>query len=105
MFVVDDLEQAIALADDTPYGLAAAVFTQSREAFEACADGLRVGVLHWNRSSAGASSRLPFGGVKDSGNHRPAGILAQAACSYPMAVLLPTKAAAALPSWPGMTFD
>lgn len=104
VFVVDDLEQAIALADDTPYGLAAAVFTSSRDAFEACADGLRVGVLHWNRSSAGASSRLPFGGVKDSGNHRPAGIFAQAACSYPMAVLLPAATSGALPTWPGMTF-
>jgi len=105
VFVVDDLEQAIALADDTPYGLAAAVFTKSREAFEECADRLRVGVLHWNRSSAGASSRLPFGGVKDSGNHRPAGIFAQSACSYPMAVLLPTATAGALPTWPGMKFE
>jgi len=105
VFVVDDLEQAIALADDTPFGLAAAVFTQSRDAFEACADSLRVGVLHWNRSSAGASSRLPFGGVKDSGNHHPAGILAQSACSYPMAVLLPTATIGALPTWPGMKFE
>ncbi|MGZ3424250.1 MAG: aldehyde dehydrogenase family protein [Polyangiales bacterium] len=105
VFVVDTLDEAIALADDTPYGLAAAVFTKDREAFEACADRLRVGVLHWNRSSAGASSRLPFGGVKDSGNHRPAGILAGAACSYPMGVLLPPKTEPALPTWPGLTFS
>lgn len=105
VFVVDSLQQAIELAEDTPYGLAAAVFTASRDAFEEVADGLRVGVLHWNRSSAGASSRLPFGGVKDSGNHHPAGILAQAACSYPMAVLLPPATAPALPSWPGISFE
>lgn len=104
IFIVDDLEQAIAVADDTPYGLAAAVFTQSRDAFEEAADRLRVGVLHWNRSSAGASSRLPFGGVKDSGNHHPAGILAQSSCSYPMAVLLPPATPPAMPSWPGIKF-
>jgi succinylglutamic semialdehyde dehydrogenase len=102
IFVVNDLDEAIAAAEDTPYGLAAAVFTSSRDAFEVCADRLRVGVLHWNRSSAGASSRLPFGGVKDSGNHHPAGIFAQSACSYPMAVLLPPATAPALPTWPGM---
>lgn len=104
VFVVKDLDEAIAIAEDTPYGLAAAVYTASKDAFEDCADRLRVGVLHWNRSSAGASSRLPFGGVKDSGNHRPAGILASTACSYPMAVLLPAKGAPALPTWPGLTF-
>lgn len=105
VFVVDSLDQAIKLADDTPYGLAAAVFTKDREAFETCADRLRVGVLHWNRSSAGASSRLPFGGVKDSGNHHPAGILASTACSYPMGVLLPPAKEPPLPTWPGLSFS
>ena len=103
--VADSAEAAVALANDTPFGLSAAVFTSSAESFEACADGLRVGVLHWNRSSAGASGRLPFGGIKASGNHRPAGILMGASCLFPQAVLLPAKASAALPSWPGISFD
>jgi succinylglutamic semialdehyde dehydrogenase len=101
VFVAADLDEAIAIADETPYGLAAALYTQDRAAFEEVADRLRVGVLHWNRSSAGASSRLPFGGVKDSGNHRPAGILATQSTTYPMAVLLPTPTQGALPTWPG----
>ena len=101
---VDSLEQAIAVANDTEFGLSAAVFTQRRDAFERCADELRVGVLHWNRSSAGASGRLPFGGVGSSGNHRPAGILMGQSCTYPLAVLLPQKADAPLPSWPGISF-
>ncbi len=100
--VVRDLDHALERANATPYGLAGAVFTGSRASFEEVADRLRVGVLHWNRSSAGASGRLPFGGVKASGNHRPAGILAGAACSYPLAVLLPTTKPGALPSWPGL---
>ncbi len=103
--VVDSLEAAVALANDTPFGLSAAVFTSSAQSFEACADDLRVGVLHWNKSSAGASGRLPFGGIKSSGNHRPAGILMGASCLFPQAVLLPPKLEAPMPSWPGISFD
>jgi succinylglutamic semialdehyde dehydrogenase len=105
LLVVDGLDEAVAVANDTPFGLSAAVFTSSREAFERCADGLRVGVLHWNRSSAGASGRLPFGGIKASGNHRPAGVMMSASCVYPMGVLLPAATAGALPTWPGLSFD
>jgi succinylglutamic semialdehyde dehydrogenase len=98
-----DLDAAVEAANDSRFGLAASVFTRSREAFERAAEGLRVGVVHHNRSSAGASGRLPFGGVKQSGNHRPAGILAGAACAYPQAVLLsPPDESAPLPTWPGM---
>ena len=101
---VADVDEAVALANDTTFGLSAAVFTRDAAAFEQAADGLRVGVLHWNRSSAGASGRLPFSGIKASGNHRPAGILMGTSCVYPMGVLLPPKAETPLPTWPGITF-
>jgi succinylglutamic semialdehyde dehydrogenase len=101
---VDDEAEAVKLANDTSFGLSAAVFTKSAEAFERAADELRVGVLHWNRSSAGASGRLPFSGIKASGNHRPAGILMGTSCVSPMGVLLPPKAETPLPSWPGISF-
>jgi succinylglutamate-semialdehyde dehydrogenase len=103
--VVDDADAALALANDSRFGLACAVYTASRARFEALADELEVGVVHWNRSSAGASGRLPFGGLKDSGNHRPAGLLAGAQCVYPLAVLLPAANAGPLPSWPGLALD
>ncbi len=102
--VVDDADQAVALANETEFGLSAAVFTRSAEAFERAADELRVGVLHWNRSSAGASGRLPFGGIRSSGNHRPAGILMGTSCSFPQGVLLAPATAPAVPSWPGIDF-
>ncbi len=104
IYVADDLEHALAVANDTRFGLAAAVFTESAEAFERAADELRVGVLHWNRPTTGASGRLPFGGVKQSGNHRPAGVMAGTSCAYPLAVLLRPGREAALPAWPGMHF-
>jgi succinylglutamic semialdehyde dehydrogenase len=103
VYPAGDLEAAVAAANRSRFGLAASVFTRSRPAFERAADGLRVGVVHWNRSSAGASGRLPFGGVKQSGNHRPAGILAATACAYPQGILLaPADERGPLPTWPGM---
>lgn len=104
VITVDSLEEGLAVANDTEFGLSAAVFTQSQETFERCVDEVRVGVLHWNRSSAGASGRLPFGGIRSSGNHRPAGILMGQSCTYPLALLLPAKADAPLPTWPGISF-
>jgi len=104
VLVVDDVDQAIAVANASPFGLSAAVFTRDRAAFERCADELEVGVLHWNRSSAGASGRLPFGGIKASGNHRPGGVTMGQACVYAQGVLLPAPAGAPLPAWPGLPF-
>jgi succinylglutamic semialdehyde dehydrogenase len=104
VYIARDFEHALALANAGWGGLTAAVFTASRAAFEHAADELRVGVLQWNRASAGASSRLPFGGIAESGNHRPAGIFAGAACVYPLALQLPAAhegPGAPLPSWPG----
>jgi succinylglutamate-semialdehyde dehydrogenase len=86
IFVADDLESACMRADATPYGLAAAVFTEDEARFEACAARLRVGCLAWNAPTVGSSSRLPFGGVKHSGNHRPAGLFSATYCAWPQAV-------------------
>ena len=104
VFVVDDVDAVVAVANDTPFGLSAAVYTQSKELFEHAADELRVGVLHFNKSSAGASGRLPFGGIRGSGNHRPAGILMSQSCTWSQGVLLPAAAETPLPTWPGMRF-
>jgi succinylglutamic semialdehyde dehydrogenase len=86
VYVVDDLDEAVAVANDTPYGLAAGVWTASAESFEACAGRLRVGSLMWNAPTVGASSRLPFGGVGHSGNHRPAGVFSSRYCAWPLAI-------------------
>jgi succinylglutamic semialdehyde dehydrogenase len=86
VYVVDDLDEAVAVANDTPYGLAAGVWTASQPSFEACARRLRVGSLTWNAPTVGASSRLPFGGVGHSGNHRPAGVFSSRYCAWPLAI-------------------
>ena len=86
VWVADDDEHAMALANDSDYGLAAGVWTASEARFEAFARALRVGCITWNAPTVGSSSRLPFGGLKGSGNHRPAGIFSSAYCAWPLAI-------------------
>jgi len=70
----DDIEEAIAAANCTEYGLAAAVFTRDQGIFQQCVRDIDAGLINLNRSTVGATARLPFGGVKDSGNFRPAAV-------------------------------
>jgi succinylglutamic semialdehyde dehydrogenase len=87
VYPVDDLDEAIAGANDSDYGLAAAVFTRSRARYEHCVGRIRAGILNWNQRTVGASGRLPFGGTGKSGNDRPAGITATLYCTVAQAHL------------------
>lgn len=84
---VKSIEEAIAQANATQYGLVASVFTQSREVYGTCWDGLQMGLVNWNKTTIGASSKLPFGGLKKSGNHFPTALTATLYCTYPVASL------------------
>jgi succinylglutamic semialdehyde dehydrogenase len=81
------VDEALQIANATAYGLAASVHTASRETFERCLRDLECGVVNWNAPTVGASGRLPFGGLKRSGNHRPAALWSTLYCSAPVAVL------------------
>ena len=81
------IEEALAIANATDYGLAASVHTASRDSFERCLGALACGVVNWNAPTVGASGRLPFGGLKKSGNHRPAALWSTLVCAAPVAVL------------------
>jgi succinylglutamic semialdehyde dehydrogenase len=70
----DDIEEAIHIANCTPYGLAASVFTRSPDIYQLCLRDIDSGLINLNRSTVGATARLPFGGLKNSGNHRPAAV-------------------------------
>ena len=87
IYVADDDRQAAEIANATHFGLAMSVFTANEKRFDDLAYELKAGILNLNGSTVGASSRLPFGGVKRSGNHRPAAILAGRYCTFPMASL------------------
>lgn len=59
-----DLDEAIALANDTPYTLAASVHTRSLDVALAVADRLDAGMIRVNAPSSGVDFHLPFGGAK-----------------------------------------
>ncbi len=67
-------EEAIAVANDTEYGLSCAIFTEDmRTSFRAMRD-LQAGLIYLNAATTGAEPHLPFGGMKASGNgHRELG--------------------------------
>lgn len=79
-------EEAIGLHNDSRYGLVASVFTQKKKIFEEMYRYLEVGNLHWNRPTIGSLAQLPFGGVKNSGNDFPAGVLSPLYCTYPVSI-------------------
>jgi len=73
VIVFDDEEEAISMANDSPYGLAAGVFTGSLSAAHRIAARLEAGQVQINRYPAGGVE-TPFGGYKQSGFGREKGI-------------------------------
>jgi aldehyde dehydrogenase (NAD+) len=67
----DTEEEAIAMANDTVYGLTNYVQTQDGEKANRLARALRSGMVEMNGQSRGAGA--PFGGMKQSGNGRAGG--------------------------------
>lgn len=84
---VSDFSAAIAEANNTSYGLSAGLISDSPVHYEQFSAEIRAGVLSWNRPTTGASSQLSFGGIGQSGNHRPGGYFAADYCVYPMAAV------------------
>lgn len=69
----DDEDHAIALANGTEYGLAAALWTQDGSRQLRMARRLQSGQVFVNNYGAGGGIELPFGGVKASGHGREKG--------------------------------
>lgn len=103
MSIVDSLDDAIHQANATAFGLAASIFTADSVAAGRFQREVHAGCINWNTGTAGASSKLPFGGLGLSGNHRPAGAFSLDYCAYPVAGMHEPGAAATLA--PGMVFD
>jgi aldehyde dehydrogenase (NAD+) len=64
----DDEDDAVRIANDTPYGLSGYVSSSSLERARAIARQMRTGMVHIN--GAWLDSMAPFGGYKQSGNGR-----------------------------------
>jgi benzaldehyde dehydrogenase (NAD) len=65
-----DDDDAVRIANDTEYGLAAAVFSRDVDRAQAVARRIECGVCHINASTVYDEPQLPFGGTKSSGYGR-----------------------------------
>ncbi len=88
---VDSLQQAIDTANDTRYGLAAGLLSDSKQTWETFYQQIRAGIVNWNRPLTGASGAAPFGGIGASGNFRPGAYYAADYSAYPVASMLSDK--------------
>ncbi|MGD8172415.1 succinylglutamate-semialdehyde dehydrogenase [Vibrio sp. TRT 21S02] len=79
------LEQAVALANDTRFGLSAGLVSTDDGEWDYFVDHIRAGIVNRNRQLTGASGDAPFGGPGASGNLRPSAYYAADYCAYPMA--------------------
>jgi len=93
----DSFEDALTQANASDFGLAASVFTKSDALWSESLQRLHAGCINRNTGTAGASSKLPFGGLGRSGNHRPAAAFALDFCAFPIASMVERSSSAPLP--------
>ena len=82
---VGDFAAAVASANDTAFGLSAGLITADPALWEEFRLFVRAGVVNWNRPTTGAAANMPFGGLGQSGNHRPSAYYAADYSAYPVA--------------------
>jgi succinylglutamic semialdehyde dehydrogenase len=99
-----NFEEAIAIANDTKFGLAAGIVCRTKERFDEFFHAVKAGIVNWNQQLTGATTLAPFGGVKHSGNFRPAGFLSADYCSYAIASFEVEKPKLPDPPVAGITF-
>lgn len=105
VYMVDEISEALDIVNSSSYGLALSVFSNDREIFDYAFRRSRAGIVNWNRSTVGASSRLPFGGMGKSGNNQPTGTFAIYSCTYPVGTLEDDTEVDISKAPPGMNFQ
>ena len=87
IYEVDTLEAALNIVHHSGYGLALSLFSENKQIQEEIFHRAKVGLLNYNRSTCGASARMPFGGMGRSGNDRPGGVSMITSCVTPVSLL------------------
>jgi acyl-CoA reductase-like NAD-dependent aldehyde dehydrogenase len=67
VYVVNSPEEALKVANDTTYGLSAAIFTRDINNALMLAQGIKAGMVHINAASLQDEPHVPFGGMGQSG--------------------------------------
>lgn len=87
VYTVKEFDEALMINNSSGYGLVMALFSKNRALYDKALLSAKVGLLNWNRTTNGASSKLPFGGMLKSGNDRPSAHFAIQYCAVPVASL------------------
>jgi succinylglutamic semialdehyde dehydrogenase len=87
IYQTDNFDEAMSIVNSTGYGLVMALFSKNKSLYEEALFKARVGLLNWNRTTNGSSSKLPFGGMGKSGNDRPSAHYAIQYCTIPVGSL------------------
>lgn len=101
----ESFEQALTLANQTRYGLAASLLSDDERRYQQFYQEVRAGLINWNKPTTGAASNLPFGGVGCSGNHRPSAYFAADYCSYAIASMEQSVLSTPAQLLPGIVMD
>ncbi|MFK7863093.1 MAG: succinylglutamate-semialdehyde dehydrogenase [Pseudohongiellaceae bacterium] len=88
---VDDLAQAVDVANSTQYGLSAGLLSDDKSAWDYFYPRINAGIVNFNRPLTGASGAAPFGGTGASGNFKPGAYYAADYCAYPIASMSSEK--------------
>lgn len=105
IYRTQDFDEALKINSSTGFGLVTSVFTKQRALYEETLYRGRSGLVNWNRTTNGASSKLPFGGFGKSGNDRPAADSAVQYCTVPVASLEDPTSFDAKAAPPGLTYE
>jgi len=101
----DTFDEAMALANQTRYGLSCGLISPSRQQFDHLLLEARAGIVNWNKPLTGAASTAPFGGIGASGNHRASAWYAADYCAWPMASLETPELTLPATLSPGLDFS
>jgi len=97
---VANFEAAIKEANNTKYGLASGLISDSRALYASFYPRARAGIVNWNQQLTGAASTAPFGGIGWSGNHRPSAYYAADYCSFAVASMEQSEGKVAVAAMP-----
>ncbi|MDZ4081732.1 MAG: aldehyde dehydrogenase family protein, partial [Bdellovibrionales bacterium] len=105
IYRTQDFDEALKINASTGFGLVTSIFTKNRALYEETLFRGRSGIVNWNRTTNGASSKLPFGGMGKSGNDRPAADFAVSYCTVPVASHEDSTPFDPKAAPPGLSFD
>lgn len=105
VYTVEDYDDAVEIVNHSGFGLVAAIFSKNEDLYKKAIIDMKVGLLNFNRTTNGASSRLPFGGLGKSGNDRPSAHYAIQYCTVPVASLEHLGSFDRSKIFPGVTYN